>query len=227
MAAMLALTECHETSLRFGRQGISAAVLGNPIVDWTALFEVEANTGVARLSPRHRSDQGQNTSSSSSLAKEMSVAGLKKMRSTLFRKPEAYFDPFASPLLFFRTPSSELPDESSRLSTGHDSESEADKITSEPMKKRRSLRKYPPTGSNLTLPYLRLETGKENPVRPQGNELISLIRRSQGRTVEGVDADKKEQNQRFELVEKEGLGLWNKRSAFEIGQWFAKVLRRA
>ena len=227
LAAMLALTECYQTSLLFGRQGSSAALLGNPIVDWTALFEVEAENRDVRPSSRRKLDQEPPDSSSSTALNGMSIAGLKEMRSTLFKKPEAYFDPFASPLLFFRTPSSELPDEPSPLSlTGRYSELEAEEIAPEPGKKRRSLRKYPPTGSNLTLPYLRLEAGKQNPLRPQGNELINLMQRSQGRSTEEVDANRLNSSERFELVEKAGLGLWNNRSAFEIGQWFAKALRR-
>ena len=224
---MLALTECHQSSVRFGRQGVMAAALGNPIVDWTALFDVGVEGVDTRFSPRGKVARGLYTSSLSASQQETSIAGLKQLRSSLFNKSEAYFDPFASPLLFFRTPSSELSNELPVFSPDSSfNGSEGKETTAEPTKKRRSLRKYPSAGSNLTLPHLRLEVGIENVLTAQGSELIDLMRRSLGRTAgETVEMDEHGLGERLELVEKEGLGLWDKLDAFGIGRWFAHVFR--
>lgn len=208
---MLALTE----------QGVNAAAIGNPIVDWTALFTPDTDkASVLSEGPVHNSQNDPLVDPAPTILKSLLT-----MREKLFTKAEKYHDPFASPLLFFRTPSSDLPTEFGRLhlesdlDTGHQ--------TTEAVKKRRSLRKYPPRGSNLVLPHMRVDIGKENVLRDQGIELIDLMRRSHTR------ADTERNNFQdflpsriFDVVERPGCGWWHKKEMQEIGNWLGEVLRR-
>ena len=240
---MLALTECHED-----RKGITAAAVGNPLVDWTGLFPHESDhtsdsqeAGLVRRThgdlsflpdpykgglPRrllpHQKTISFNTPSSDPLP----IGGLLQIRRHYFRKPESYFDPFASPLLFFRTPSAELPRESPANYTIID-QSEKGGDSAESVNKRRSPRKYPPTDSNLLLPWMRVDVGKENVLQDQGLEFVELMRRSFRRSrVERSASAQKEVHRTFEVVEREGMGLWDAKDALEIGQWFGEVLRK-
>ena len=250
LASMLALSECH-----IGKPGISAAALGSPIVDWTSLFPERkgADTHIAlpseeSLSPQLPGTQdivsskgrGGNLTNADSHG-TISTEGLIALRSALFAKPETYFDPFTSPLLFFRTPGYDLPPEPSAYAglrtNGSDDDPEAKDPCLPPTKRRRSHRKYPPGFSRLSLPKLRVEVGKENALRAQGLELAELARRSvglweeegrnsmwdeDGTTKLGADVGK----ERVEVVEREGLGLWGERELAEIGQWFGEILRQ-
>ena len=250
LASMLALTECYD-----GKPGISAAVLGHPIVDWTSLFPSTEDAVPRTTAPLEdplypqipgTQDIAFSKSSAGSLANAdpngaISVDSLITLRSTLFAKPETYFDPFASPLLFFRTPGYDLPPDPSAYvglrTNGANDDLEPKDPPLPPVKKRRSHRKYPPGSSSLRLPRLRVEVGKENALRAQGLELVELARRSVGLWEEGGKATiweddgttKLEANvgtKRVELVEREELGLWGEREMAEIGQWFGEVLRR-
>lgn len=247
---MLALTECHD-----GKPGISGAALGNPIVDWTSLFpamdEVESLPAAPleeSLYPKLPDTQGMtfvkgfasnpNKAESDS---SISMASLMALRSTLFPKPETYFDPFISPLLFFRTPGYDLPlDPSAYAGFGlnaADSDPQVEDPSLPPVKKRRSHRKYPPGNATLKLPKMRVEVGKENALRAQGLELVELARRSVGLWEEGGKDSVWEEDgttklgtragkERIEAVEREELGLWGEREMVEIGQWFGETLRR-
>lgn len=227
LATMLALTECRNPASYAGQQSISAVAVGNPILDWTALFDSTQD----RLGSRY--------SSSKIIRREyhfppsynhqiLTVSGLLNVRSLFFRKPETYFDPFASPLLFFRTPSADLPIDPPVVSVnGSSSDSQVEGGSSESVKKRRSHRKYPPTGIDLVLPHMRVEVGKDCVLKDQGIELIELVRKSFKRTEEEVNSLGKSMSDRsFEVIEKKGLGLWDKENMLEIGHWFGDVLRR-
>lgn len=216
LAAMLALTECHTP-------GISAAALGNPIVDWTALHPLEASkepevTPDVKFTNQHRDLQDKIA---------MSMESLLTLRGDYFSKSEKYHDPFASPLLFFRTPSSDLPLEYAPAQSS-DSEPNPEEVVSDFFKKRRSLRKYPPTYSDLIIPNIRVYVGKESVLRDQGFELVDLMRRSFDRwevdrfTLPGKDIPQR----RFEALDREGWGLWNDKEVLEIGNWFGDVLRK-
>ena len=205
---MLALTECHNPINNSGLRGISAAAVGNPILDWTGLFEETADIDVPHI-PSGRRDQ------------PLSVLDLHTLRSEIFRKPEAYFDPFASPLLFFRTPSTDVPNEVSPIIK------EAGSLDTRQIRKRRSLRKYPPTGFDLILPTVRLEVGSQSPLKDQGTELIDLMRKSSQRTGdESIALPTNASERRYEFVETKGMGLWDENRMLEIGKWFGDVLRR-
>ena len=208
---MLALTE----------QRVNAAAIGNPIVDWTALFTPDTDKAPVL------SEGLVNNFQIDPLVEPAPkiLKSLLTMREKLFTKAEKYHDPFASPLLFFRTPSSDLPTEFGRL----DLESDLDTghQTTEAVKKRRSLRKYPPRGSNGVLPHMRVDVGKENILREQGIELIELMRRSHSRA--GVERNTFQEilpSRIFDVVERPGCGWWHKKEIQEIGSWFGEVLRR-
>ena len=250
LASMLALTECH-----VGKPGISCAAVGNPIVDWTSLFPPVEDAEPQSVAPSVDSlypqlPGTQDVASVKDNAENLpraefndlrSLESLIALRSILFAKPETYFDPFASPLLFFRTPGFDLPPDPSAYAgfriNGPDDDLEARDPSRPPVKKRRSHRKYPPGNSNLRLPKLRVEVGKENALRAQGLELAELARRSVGlwegggrNAVWQEDGTTKVETdvgkERVEVVEREGLGLWGEREMAEIGQWFGEMMRR-
>ncbi|KAL9119919.1 MAG: hypothetical protein Q9187_003519, partial [Circinaria calcarea] len=231
LAAMLALTECH-----MGKPGIRAAMMGNPITDWTAFHDPADTDG---LSPSIR--QGNDPAASLS-----TPSHLLHVRSSLFTKPSHYFDPFASPLLFFRTPSSDLPPDFSPPSTSDDSQappsptSDSQPSSETPIewiRKRRAHRRHPPLLSTLRLPTIRVDVGKESALRKQGWELVELWRRSVdlyeggGRgerwryPANGVDRAG-EGEARAEVKEKDGVGLWTEEDLVEIGRWLARRVLR-
>ena len=213
---MLALTESHSLM-----QGVHAAAIGNPIVDWTALFTPETNTApVSAEGPVNNPQKDAIVERAPTI-----LESLLTMRGKLFTKAEKYHDPFASPLLFFRTPSSDAPTEFGRL----DLEGDLDTShrTTEAIKKRRSLRKYPPRGSDLVLPDMRVDIGKENVLWDQGVELIDLMRRSHRRAdVERNTFQDVLPSRSFNVVERQGYGWWHEKEIQEIGNWFGEVLRR-
>lgn len=206
---MLALTECHES-----RQGICAAAVGNPIVDWTA------------LSPTGLDAVGSNDNENLLMSRTpdfkedpLSVHDLLTLRTMYFTKPEKYFDPFASPSLFFRTPSSDLPREILPINFSNGN-SEAEETLVEPAKKRRSHRKYPPTGSGLLLPHMRVEVGKHIALEDQGVEFVDLMKRSH----EKASSEHEVAKTSCDLMKRDSPGLWGKGDMIEIGSWFAEVM---
>ena len=251
LASMLALTECHDS-----KPGISGAALGNPTVDWTSLFpakeEDESQNTALSGEPIYYQPSGiQSKAATKASANNrpkakssgiLSTEGLINLRSTLFAKPQTYFDPFTSPLLFFRTPGYDLPPTPSAYASfginGSDDDEQVIDDSLPPVKKRRSHRKYPPSTSFLKLPSLRVEVGRENALRAQGLEFAELARRSIGLWEEGGRDSAWEEDgttklgagvgeERVQVIEREELGLWGEREMAEIGQWFGEVLRRS
>ena len=236
---MLALTESRKSQPR-----ISAAALGNPLADWTALPPNDKgpygsngkkygavshapyqSDGVTRIHPDSTVERDWNQADVADQPRNIPVRvqDLLTLRCSLFRKPEGYFDPFASPLLFFRTPSLNVPlEDPSQTSSSGGPETEANLLVTT----RRSHRHFPPTGSNIFLPHLRVDVGEENALNDQGADLVALIRRNHSRMVmSGIPAEFRER--RFDLVKREGLGLWDKKAVEEIGEWFGTVLRQS
>lgn len=222
---MLALTECFYTPQELESQGISALAVANPILDWTALAISDATPNTSQAGNFRRIGD----SPKDVIHDCLSADGLCDIRDIYFSKAETYFDPFASPLLFFRTPSCEIPDETT-ASTDHsllNGGSENETSLSPPVKKRRSARKYPPTGSKLVLPWTRVEVGKDYVLKDQGVDLIEMMRKSFRRSeVESAADQKNAVGRDFEIVERKGIGLWDERHTFEIGQWFGEQLRK-
>jgi acetyl esterase/lipase len=92
LATSLALTEC-----RIGEPGIVAAAVSSPIVDWIAFDNEDIHD--------HHVDGSLNQSQQA----ELTPRALLDHRRTIFRRPDAYFDPFASPVLFFRSAGADVP----------------------------------------------------------------------------------------------------------------------
>ena len=223
---MLALTECLHTPEKAERHGISALAVGNPILDWTALTISEATRSAVEAGDVRKSDGFQRGAKNDSL----STNDLCDIRDTYFSKVEHYFDPFASPLLFFRTPGCEIPDTTATL-TEHglpNGELEDENTLSPPVKRRRSARKYPPMGSNLLLPWTRMDVGKNCVLKDQAMDIIEMMRKSFRRSeIESAADAKNVVGRDFEILEAEGIGLWDEKRTFEIGQWFGEQFRKS
>ena len=196
LAAMLAMTECRQ-----GQTRIAAAALNAPIVNW--IFpdgeqepdagEVDAEeTRVAKPKPSNKRKKKKYTTSWEEfrLSKEFPASSLLKARAELFKNPDSYFDPFASPLHFFRSPSIEVPEDLSRLPYDPDRKEPA------PVLRRKSRRAYPPTGSELVLPTVRLGIGDASVLRSQTEEFMDMLRSSE------VSGALKQSGLRLGLVEK-------------------------
>jgi len=209
LATMLALTECRSRDATIG-----AAAVGNPIADWTALFP-----------PPERSESADAPISEESLV---------QVREKLFSKPEHYHDPFASPLLFFRTPSSSLPDPYNQglpgpsLDLPPDPYALGEDVPAVPDRLRRSHRKYPPAGSALRLPHMRIEVGRQSGIKQQGEDLAECLLKSvkywevEAHGAVGAEA----LEAKIRLVEREGAGLWGVKELAHVGGWLGDVLRR-
>jgi len=186
LATMLAVTEC-----RKGEPGVVAAAINNPLADW-----VQADGELEVTSPK------------SSLAKfgqkhvGLEIDDLLRARGNYFLKPETYFDPFASPLLFFRTPGSAVPldrtsevDDLDLLSAieredfhrqqmllSGMSNMSLQNIASAPEEIRPSMRKasrlFPNKNLKLDLPSFYLTTGRTSPLSDQAQELSQTLRKS-------------------------------------------------
>ena len=224
LAAMLALTESHSA-----RPHISAAAVSNPILDWSDIFPENGEMTSGDMQP---ADQGAHCTPKANDATclGISVGGLINMRKDIFRKAEDFFDPFASPMLFFRTACFDLPSHLNRPSsvTLHNqssppNEAEHTSIT----RKRTYLRAYPPSGSGLLLPPMKITFGKEHVLKDQSMEFLSLMQRSlsRGKRLPGMPD---ETNARSTCVaeERENIGMWDQRLVLELGQWLSGVLRR-
>ena len=232
LATVLALTECHT-----GKKGIRAAAVGNPITDWTAMHVVSPSRSIDLLNKNepelqiHKKRPSRKASlkdswTAFSANPTISSASLLRARFTLFAKPEHYFDPFASPLLFFRTASSDIPPERPSDDPFFDDEALFDFI-----KKRRAHRRHPPMGSDLVLPATRVQIGEENLLRDQGRELVESMRRSIGSGSRdsvrdaGLRGSSATGEERIEMVQSTGLGLWTENDLADMGMWFGRVLR--
>lgn len=195
LAAMLGLTECTPN-------GITAAALGNPIVDWSPPLDA---------TPRSDHDL---------------VRDLRSLRTSSFTKPEHRYDPFASPLLFFRTPAFDLPPPPSlysSTSSSRDLKAESTDLDdpTQLVPKRRSHRKYPPLDSRLRLPATRILVGDDYLMKNQVTEFAELMQRSVGLYEEHSDTTRK----RVEVVAREGEGLWGEKEIVEVGAWMGETLR--
>lgn len=175
----LALSEC-----RIGEPGIVAAAINNPIVDWSTIHD-------------------RNWMPFKPTSKVHNYAGLAwddlaGYRDALFRKPAHYFDPFASPIMFFRSAELEVPDyveeqpldEMEELVRFEREESLREQLMfgdqpgsaglegTKSTKKRRVSRRFPSKALGLRLPNFRLESGSDAVVSGQAIELAHQLRQS-------------------------------------------------
>jgi len=191
-----------------GESRIAAAAVNNPVVDWvfpeTAAKGLSTQEDVLNWMDELPLDEWVDASLFAGLEKPkkkdkkkaapsswmqhaqnpvLSASTLRYARNELFRKPVNYFDPFASPILFFRTPGADVPpdeplDEFASLLEDDDA------VKNEPAVRRKSHRVFPPTGSALRLPDMRVSVGEESVLHDQGVELVKLARRSVLRDLE-------------------------------------------
>ena len=186
LATVLAVTEC-----RVGQPGIVAAAVSNPVVDWVSLNQVSKPK--ARLSVSKKSSPQES-------AVRMEVDSLLRLRRSLFRKPEDYFDPFASPILFFRSAGAEVPpppqnirvDDLEQLSLLQREEQHREQpgVTTDQAYTsskandqrhstlRKASRRFPSKALGLRLPQFNISTGSASPLRDQAEELTHVLRQS-------------------------------------------------
>ena len=101
---MLALTEPND---------IHALAVIEPMVDWVGLDEVmeqlRAAASLSSATQRRQKKGSFNRYGVDTLSVMAATEQLIKLRSKLFHSPSAYFDPFASPMLFLRAPGQDTP----------------------------------------------------------------------------------------------------------------------
>ncbi|EON68593.1 hypothetical protein W97_07851 [Coniosporium apollinis CBS 100218] len=181
LATMLALTEC-----RLGGSRIVAAAVAEPIVDW--VFAPPSRSAVdTDLTDEDIVPRAQKRGKAKPVPSHVQHASnpllpastLLAARDRFFRSPDAWLDPFASPLLFFRTPGVAPPPVLTSFSPSStpSSSSREDAETAAPPP-RKSPRVYPPTGSGLRLPNMRVTVGEESVLRDQGVEFVKYMRRA-------------------------------------------------
>lgn len=230
---MLALTECHSR-----KQGsIAAAAIGNPVADWTSLVcEGEATKDVSANSALRAESVKKKLHSSGTIpltGRSLRTESLLSARDNLFPKEDRFFDPFASPLLFFRGPTFDLkglqlPESAVSSATADPmAEQSSDDDSASVVRNRLSHRKYPPRDSGLCLPQMRLELGEKNILKEQGLEFVKLMRRSV-RLWEYHEkgALHNDGSDRIELLERTESGWWGEEELHDLGAWFAQTFRR-
>ncbi|KAI7572827.1 hypothetical protein KC343_g354 [Hortaea werneckii] len=191
---MLAVTEC-----RIGEAGVVAAALDNPIVDWVGI------------------DDGKEPHLASEEMEDLLLA----TRNKLFKRPGHYFDSFASPVLFFRSPGKETPkfsasgplDDLEHLAyleredffrqqlalsaipnRFSDAETQGEEEDSDPGKTRsprKTSKRYPSPSLGLKLPPFHISSGSLPPLSEQADELAQLLRKSFLRTAQTSDFGRK------------------------------------
>ena len=223
LATMLAVTECSSTHEDLEPQGISALAVGNPILDWTALIPRDPKPYISQAQFFRKGDNSPTGADNDSLT----ANGLCNVRDTFFSNAAAYFDPFASPLLFFCSPRTESPDEvDPSIEYGFlNGVPEEEYYPVPPVVKRRWPLRYPPPGSNLMLPWTKVEVGNDCILAEQGAHLVKMMRRSFENSGADRVADAKNVKRDFEIVRRDGIGLWDEKHALEIGRWFGEKLR--
>ena len=211
LATMLALTEC-----RMNGPCVAAAAVNEPLVDWVfpeehledlddgidfdGTFGVKSETRKARRGSRKITPSFHAFGNNGILDAD----NLLSLRSSYFRKPEDYFDPFASPTLFFRTAGVGVPnapvvtylDEFAELARYEREDFARQQLklstlgnvppilrqpctpTEASRATRKSYRRWPGTASGLRIPHIRVSFGDTSPLSDQAVELAMLFRRS-------------------------------------------------
>lgn len=178
LATMLALTEC-----RIGQLGVLSAAINNPIVDWP-------NIGLAH--PKKPSEST-NTAEMTTASEDQLI----RLRQQLFKKPEQFFDPFASPTLFFRSAGLPIPAAASEaplddlehlaylereeyyqqnIDANVTDASQALSPSERPL--RRASKRYPSAALGLRLPSFYISAGKGSIFNGPSAELSQQLGRS-------------------------------------------------
>ncbi|KAI5243385.1 hypothetical protein E4T43_04178 [Aureobasidium subglaciale] len=212
LAAMLTLTEC-----RLQGPYMAAAAINEPILDWAfpeedeieyETVEEQFSSFVDRLQrgqrPKAKAKPRSNSFSTFADNGILSASALLKARHGLFRRPEDYFDTFASPMFNFRSPGVAVPspqpntpaDEFAELSLleRDDFHRQQLKMSSlsyrlqnpvkqaddfaDSKKPRKSHKRWPNAGSGLRIPQMRISSAVTSPLSDQADEFARLIQRS-------------------------------------------------
>jgi acetyl esterase/lipase len=254
LAAMLGLTESHLTQDR-----IAAVAINSPIADWIFPERQQTIDDVFKQVTTNQQDENERKprtrrkkSAPSSTweaygdSSPASTRSLETLRRSLFKMPANYFDPFASPVHLFRSPTANVP---SDLKDGDDT---AELLMAQ-AKPRKAHRTFPPSNSTLVLPHIRLSTGAHNPLADSNEEFVKLLRRSVVRTAlsrsntqalldsfeeEPTEEDDRleeaisEAERRVEYHIGEGSGLWGTERKEQwvvdvenVGRWFRSIER--
>ncbi|KAK8182164.1 Alpha/Beta hydrolase protein, partial [Phyllosticta citribraziliensis] len=257
LATTLALTECHDHGPH-----IAAAAVNNPLVDWILppdlvrcdddvdgthdesddgfLEQLQDIAGVSLAPGRRRRKQHRRPSwDAHGDNPALPAAAVTRARAAFFHDQDGYFDPFASPIHFLRTPglaftappksddafASDWDEETTPPSTA--SPYHGLRATVEP--RRRSYRAYPPTAAGLRLPVMSVSAGEASPLRDQAEELVRLVQRSVKHDSGG---SRDEALDRCALLLRPGVGHWTgahrapdwRREVEALGAWFRDVL---
>lgn len=233
LASMLALTECHSR-----KQGsIASAGISNPVADWTSLaFEGDDTEDVSANSALRAEPAKKKLPLSGTIprtGRPLRIESLLSVRDILFPKEDRFFDPFASPLLFFRGPAFDLkglqlPESAVSSATADPmAEQRGDDDSASVLRNRLSHRKYPPHNSGLYLPQMRVELGEKNILKEQGLDFVKLMRRSVKLWEYQEKADlHNDGSDRIELLERPESGWWGDEEIHDLGVWFAQTFRR-
>jgi hypothetical protein len=261
LAATLSITECEVQPPNPLRCRVVAAALNNPIVDWVEPDREAVGRQVVSVSShnndasgvadedgvlKHKKQGKRKKLSSWTEFKDLdplSEAALLSCRNAVFEKPDRYFDPFASPIHFFRTAGINVSTDKTALSY------DPDDLPARQLYRKASLQ-FPSTSSNVILPQIRLTTGKASILRSQDEEFIERIKASELRNslrhrkispklFAAMEEDqpsearkiREEVEKKFQLNILEGSGLWGYgpeelwRSDVEsTGKWLTEVL---
>ena len=221
LAAALGLTECHKN-----RAGVRTLVMGNPISDWTSMYTVaksekafdieETKTGRKKRAPKLPAWEAFANSS------ELPISALLRARSNFFRLQEDYFDVFASPMLFFRTPARDVPPETDELDELF---LMPETVAQPPAKKRKSHKRYPPADAELILPYTKVLVGKSCLLKDQGIELAEGIARSNHSYGGPLGVGQGTGWETVEVELQQGIGAWKENDLAEIGYFIRDTLK--
>ncbi|PPJ59579.1 hypothetical protein CBER1_01159 [Cercospora berteroae] len=234
LASTLALTECRLKE----PAAVVAAAVNNPVLNWV---DFEATPGDIEM-PR------------GGTVSRLSTHEICETRRLLFRNAADYFDPFASPILFFRAAGSRVPsperdvmqkmsemdeliqaEQDQFLPAGSNSEI-LPAIDGASMRK--SSRRFPSKSLALRLPQFSLCTGVDSELTEQATEFRRLLLKS-------IERQNKTKSPRFREVERmsslnpehlvlqdevKGLGLWNESAEArqrmqDTAYWLADALR--
>ena len=224
---MLALTECSPT-----RPHISAASMFNPILDWTDVIPEDRDMVPEDLAADNTSHP-QDAEAVNRMATP-TISGLMARRKEIFLKPDHFFDPFASPLLFFRTPCFDLPYKYvhpalSGASEGSEGGAASTDGSTMPLKRKRTYdRRFPSSGSEAVFQPMRLTVSDDWMLKHQSLELQDLVdkslRRQDRKHAEG------EMSEGTSPVLVEEMSLSTSKSASDVllaARWLGEVLRRS
>lgn len=205
LATMLALTEC-----RIGQPGIVAAAVNNAVLDWVELDE--SDDGRTPYTAPKASAGNATTDLNDPLA---------QLRNEVFRKPDHYFDPFASPLLFLRSAGRDVPvappempsDDMECLSfierqdfyrqqlalssISHPPSGTTNQFQNVPewreeeLARRKTSKRYPSVSLGLRLPPFHTSSGAATPLKHQASELTQRLRKSFLRQADAADFGRK------------------------------------